>query len=334
MLGPLSDRVGRRPVLIGGLLVFILASALCTLAPSIGVLIAARTFQGMGGCAGIVIGRAIIRDRFERRQAASMLGYVTMGFAIAPMLGPTIGGILNDLFGWRAIFGLQTGLGLLITAVAFFALPETRAARDPLNAGPSFFRSLLALIRVPAFWAYALTVAFGTSVFFSFLGGTPFVAAEILGMTGTEFGLYFVLVPGGFIIGNFLTARYAERIGLYRMIVTGSVIALFAVSCMTIAFLLGWYHPLSLFVPMYGIGFANGLTFANAIAGAVSVRPDLAGTASGLTGSLQVGFGAIATVVVGALLGAVHSVFPLMICMLILASAAVAAALSTKRVAV
>jgi MFS transporter, DHA1 family, multidrug resistance protein len=331
MLGTLSDRFGRRPVLIGGLILFIIASAICTVAESIEMLIGARILQGGGGCVGIVLGRAVIRDRYDRNRAASMLGYVTMGFAIAPMVGPVIGGLLNDNVGWRSIFALQTGLGIIVAVTSYLFLPETRDPAKTAGDRPTPRHSFATLARIPAFWAYALTCAFGTSVFFSFLGGTPFVAIDMLGMTGTEYGLYFVLVPGGFLIGNFLTARYSQRIGIYFMIVAGSLVTLFAVVGMAAVFAAGWYHPLALFVPMYAIGFANGLTLANALAGAVSVRPDLAGAASGLAGSMQIGFGAVATVVIGALLATTHSVLPLTICMALLAAGGVAAAVWTKR---
>ena len=159
----------------------------------------------------------MIRDRYGRESAASMLGYVTMGFAMAPMVGPVIGGVLNDTFGWRSIFALQTGLGAAVAIACVLFLPETNPlAERRAEARPGWRHSFSTLGRIPAFWAYALTCAFGTSVFFAFLGGTPFVAVDMLGMTGTEYGLYFVLVPGGFLIGNFLTARYARRTGLYR----------------------------------------------------------------------------------------------------------------------
>jgi len=330
-LGSLSDRFGRRPILIGGLILFIIASAICTVAESIEMLIGARILQGGGGCVGIVLGRAVIRDRYDRDRAASMLGYVTMGFAMAPMVGPVIGGLLNDNVGWRSIFALQTALGIIVAVTSYLFLPETHDAAKTAGDRPTLRHSFATLARIPAFWAYSLTCAFGTSVFFSFLGGTPFVATDMLGMTGTEYGLYFILVPGGFLIGNFLTARYSQRIGLYFMIVAGSLVALFAVLGMAAVFAAGWYHPLALFVPMYAIGFANGLTLANALAGAVSVRPDLAGAASGLAGSMQIGFGAVATVVIGALLAATHSVLPLTICMALLAAGGVAAAVWTKR---
>ena len=331
VLGPLSDRFGRRPVLIGGLAVFVVASLACTLAPSIGVLIGSRVLQGFGGCAGIVLGRAIVRDCYERDQAASMLGYVTMGFAVAPMVGPAIGGILDDLVGWRSIFGLLTGLGVIVFVATILVLPETRRPQVAAVDRPGFETVLTTLVRIPGFWAYALTLAFETAVFFSFLGGTPFVASDMLGMSGTEYGLYFVFVPGGFILGNFVTARFVGRLGIYAMIVTGCAIALVAVVAMGVMFGLGWSHPLALFLPMYCIGFANGLTLANAIAGAVSIRPEFAGTAAGLAGSLQVGAGAVATVIIGALLGAVHSVFALVVCMMAFAVAGLVASVWTRR---
>lgn len=330
VLGPLSDRFGRRPVLIGGLLVFIVASFACTTAQSIEMLVVARVVQGAGGCAGIVLGRAIIRDRYDREEAASMLGYVMMGFAMAPMVGPMIGGLLNDNIGWRAIFGLQTALGVAVAIALVLFLPETHSLASRAEARPTLWRSFATLGRIPSFWAYSLTCAFGTSVFFSFLGGTPFVAVDMLGMTGTEYGLYFMLVPGGFLIGNFLTARFSRRVGVYAMIVAGAIITLLAVLAMAALFAIGWMHPLALFAPMYAIGFANGLTLANALAGAVSVRPQLAGAASGLAGSMQIGFGAIATVLIGALLAATLSVFALTICMAVLAAASLATALWTK----
>jgi len=330
VLGPLSDRFGRRPVLVIGLAIFIVASVICTTAQSIEMLIAGRILQGCGGCVGIVLGRAIIRDRYDRDQAAAMIGYVTMGFAIAPMLGPVIGGVMNDLFGWRSIFGFLTLSGALIVVVALLFLPETLRPETPGVVRPGFLKSLGILSRLPAFWAYALTCAAGTAVFFAFLGGTPFVAIDMLGMTGTEYGLYFVLVPGGFMLGNFLTGRFSRRFGIPAMVIAGSIAMFLAVVAMFFLFLAGWYHPLALFLPMYLIGFGNGLTLANALAGAVSVRPDLAGAASGFAGALQIGFGGIATVVIGALLSATHSVFPLILCMGALSLLGIAAAIWTR----
>lgn len=330
VLGPLSDRYGRRPILLGGLAVFVAASAACALAESVGLLVLARIIQGAGGCVGIVLGRAIIRDRFERDEAASMIGYVTMGFALAPMVAPIIGGVLNDNAGWQSIFLFQAGLGVIVAFAAYLLLPETHEPARRAEERPTLLKSFLILSRIPAFWAYTLTCAFSTAIFFSFLGGTPFVASDLLGLTGTEYGLYFMPMPGGFVIGNFLTARYSRRLGVETMLLIGTAIALVAVLAMAAAFLAGWYHPLSLFLPMYAVGFANGLTIANALAGAVSVRPDLAGAASGIAGSLQIGFGATATVIIGAVLAATQSVFPLAIGMAAFALCGLGAAAWTR----
>ncbi len=326
VIGPLSDRFGRRPILIGGLAIFVFASLACALATSIGWLVFARVIQGAGGCAGIVLSRAIVRDRYDRDRAASALGYVTMGFAVAPMVGPMLGGLLNDNIGWNSIFATQAVLGVLALLASIFALPETRRQLNEGEARPRFLTSVATLIRIPAFWAYAMTLSFGVAVFFSFLGGTPVIASELLGMSGTEFGFYFVMVPAGFLVGNFLTARYSRRLGVAFMMITGTLIAVTGVVAMGIAFALGLYHPLSLFLPMCSLGLANGLTFSNAIAGAVSLRPEYAGAASGLAGSLQVGGGAVASVLIGVLLGFAHSVFTLIALMLVLALASLAMA--------
>jgi DHA1 family bicyclomycin/chloramphenicol resistance-like MFS transporter len=330
LIGPLSDRFGRRPLLVGGLAVFVLASLGCALASSIGGLIAARILQGAGGCAGIVLARAIVRDLYERDRAASMLGYLTMGFAIAPMFSPTIGGLLSDRIGWQSIFAVQSAFGGLALLASAFIVPETRKLLSGTETRPGYISSIGTLARIPAFWGYALNLSFGVGVFFLFLGGTPVIASELLGLSGTEFGLYFAFAPAGFMIGNFLTARFSHRVGISFMTICGSAVAVAAVAGMGIAFGLGWYHPLSLFVPMYFIGFANGLTFTNAIAGAVSLRPEYAGAASGLTGFMQTTGGALASVIIGLLLSINHSVFVLVGCMAVFALASFSAAIWTR----
>jgi DHA1 family bicyclomycin/chloramphenicol resistance-like MFS transporter len=331
VIGPLSDRFGRRPILIGGLGVFALASLVCTLAPNVGILILGRIAQGAGGCAGMVLGRAIVRDRYERDQAASMLGYVSMAFAIAPMVGPALGGLFNDFLGWRSMFAFQVTLAIVSIVMIVLVVPETRRKLADHETKPRFTSSVAALVRIPAFWGYALTLAFGVAVFFTFLGGSPIIASELLGMSGTEYGLYFACAPIGYMTGNFFTGRFAARVGLTRMMISGTVVAVLGVALMGVLFALGHYHPLSLFVPMFFTGFANGLSFANGIAGAVSLRPQYAGTASGLAGSLQVTGGAIASVLIGVLMGVMHSVFTLIGTMMVFALLSLGAALWAHR---
>ncbi|MBA4610162.1 multidrug effflux MFS transporter [Stappia taiwanensis] len=317
-IGPLSDRYGRRPVLLWGLAIFVVGSVICAVAPSIEVLLTGRMLQATGGCAGIVLGRAIVRDLYDRSQAASMIGYVTMGLAVAPMIGPAIGGVVDQSFGWRSSSYLMVVLGLLVLVAAWFDLHETNHNRVSGGGVAGLVRSYGALSRSGLFWAYALTSAFTSAVFFGFLGGAPFVAADLLGMSPAVYGLYFILVAGGYVFGNWISGRYSGSIGMVRMIGAGNVVLVLAVSIIAFLFALGLVHPLSLFGPMFVVGVGNGMCLPNAIAGAVSVRPDLAGAASGLTGSLQIGAGAIASALAGWFLSGIlwpGTIWPLVLVM-------------------
>ncbi|MAA99887.1 MAG: MFS transporter permease [Stappia sp.] len=304
-IGPLSDRHGRRPVLVWGLGIFVIGSLVCALADTISVMIAGRVLQAVGGCAGIVLGRAIVRDLYDRSQAASMIGYVTMGLAVAPMIGPAIGGLLHEQFGWRTNSWLMLVAGLAVFAWAYFELHETNHARVREGGLRGLARTYAVLLRSPLFLAYATTAAFTSGVFFTFLGGAPFVSVKLLDMTPSEYGFYFMMVAGGYIVGNWLSGRFSARVGLGRMINAGNVTVVIAVGAIAASFGLGYIHPLSLFLPMFLVGIGNGMTLPNAIAGAVSVRPDLAGAASGFSGSLQIGAGAVASALCGWLLSGV-----------------------------
>jgi DHA1 family bicyclomycin/chloramphenicol resistance-like MFS transporter len=322
--GPLSDRFGRRPVLLAGMLLYIVASLVCLFAPNVWIVILGRVLQGIGAAAGFALGRAIVRDLYEREKAASMLGYITMGFSLAPMVAPLIGGILTDHLGWRLIFLFLTVVGFILLFITWAALPETRRPIPEGEKRTGFLASFAILATIPAFWAYALTTGFMTAVFFAFLGGTPYVAMTLFGMSGTEYGIWFVFIPIGFFIGNFFTARLTMRVGSGRLMRIGNLISLTASLSALVLLASGWRHPLALFAPIYLIGLANGLSSNNSIAGAVSVRPHLAGAASGIAGSFQIGFGTIATVIIGYLLTHTSSPMPIPILMTALALSAVA----------
>jgi DHA1 family bicyclomycin/chloramphenicol resistance-like MFS transporter len=299
VVGPLSDMIGRRPTLLWGLAIYVVATVACALAPTIEMLVAARVVQALGGCAGLVLARAIIRDMHETSAAASMIGYVTMGMAVGPMITPPIGGVIADAASWRLIFWLLAALGAAAVVLTLTRLVETR---PPEHSGPVLKRwasELAALLRIGDFWLFASTLAALCIAFFSFIAGGIFVATEVYGLTASQYGLFFVMNVVGYVLGSFLTGRFSGRIGIGPMIVGGNAMALCAVAAAVALTLGGPSHPLHLFGPMFFLGIGNGLALPNCVAGAVSVRPQLAGSASGLAGAFQIGAGAIASLMVG-----------------------------------
>ncbi|MDX6750876.1 multidrug effflux MFS transporter [Geminicoccaceae bacterium 1502E] len=284
--GPLSDRFGRRPVILAGLAVYTAGTVLCFVSPNIWLLVIGRTVQAVGAAAGFVLARAIVRDLFGRERSAQMIAYLTMAMVVVPMVSPAVGGMMIETVGWRSIFVAGLAAGLLVTAGVLASLPETRSAAAR-SAGPGTLAAFGQLMAVPAFRGYALNAAFGMSVFFSFLAGAPFVVMNVFGLSAGEYGLLFIMVSAAFMVGNLITARLSARLGLDRLAVTGSCIALgFAASSALAMWGLGW-SALALFVPMAGIAFGQGISMPNVQAGAVSVDPQLAGAASGLSGFTQ-----------------------------------------------
>jgi MFS transporter, DHA1 family, multidrug resistance protein len=297
--GGVSDRFGRRPVMIVGLAVFLIGGLICAFAWSLPMLILGRAIQGAGGCAGMVLGRAILRDLYDRDRAASLLGYVTMSMVIAPMIGPALGGLFEETLGWRAGALFTVVTGAVVLALVVMRLPETHLDRSSTAGFTTLLRSFSILIHTPVFLFYTAVMAFTSGTFFAFLGGAPHIVIDLMGRGPGEFGLWAMMIAGGYMAGNFVTGRYAVRIGTRRMMQYGVVICLAGAILVLMLSTYGPNVPLSLFAPMMLVTFANGLVMASAVTSSVSVKPQLAGAAAGLGGFLQMMTGATATMLVG-----------------------------------
>ncbi|WP_306143627.1 multidrug effflux MFS transporter [Roseibium sp. MMSF_3412] len=331
--GPLSDQFGRRPVIIAGMALFVSATVWCLFAPSIEWLIAARVVQAAGGSAGIVLARAIVRDLYGPAQAASRIGYVTMGMAVMPTIAPALGGVLDQYYGWQGGFVLLLLIGVGVFVTSYLSLPETNLMRSSAGFGRAF-RAYRILMGEPLFWSYALTASFSALTYFAYLGGAPFIAAQLLSLSAAEMGLYFMLVAVGYIVGNFLSGKFSERVGLYPMIISGTLLSLLCVALMGGLAYAGVVTATSIFLPMFVLGLGNGICLPSTISGAVSVRPEHAGSASGLVASMQVGWGAAAGTLVAWLFAGsflAGSVWSMILIMMFGAAANLVAALTIKR---
>jgi DHA1 family bicyclomycin/chloramphenicol resistance-like MFS transporter len=265
------------------------------------VLIAARLLQAVGGAAGIVLARAMVRDVFDRETSASVISYITMAFVVAPMVAPALGGYIDVHGGWRVGFWVLAGLGSAVLAAAWFHLPETHVNRSAAGSGMGLISGAARLFALPRFRGYTLVLAFTSSVFFAFLGGAPHIMVDVLGRTPMEYGLWFATVSAGYMAGNFISGRYTKAVGLDRMILAGCVITLLGgIMCFGAA-VTGLLSPATLFLPMSLAALGNGLTIPNGTAGAISVDQRLTGAAAGWSGFAQMACGAAASQLVGSL---------------------------------
>lgn len=299
--GPLSDRFGRRPPLLAGLAIYAVASLMCAFAWSVEALIVGRVLQAVGGCAGMVLVRAIVRDVFERDRAASVIAVVTMAMAVAPAMAPALGGFLETSFGWHSTFLVPAAMGVIVLAAAARRLNETNLMPIPRIDVAGMLRSYGELLGSRAFVGYAGNTAMSVGAFFAFLAGGPYVVIEILHQHPSEYGLYFVLISGGYMLGNFAASRLSQRLGVDRMITVGVAVSTLGGVASVGSLLLGVVTTATVFAPMMVVAIGNGISQPNGIAGAISVNPRTAGAASGLMGFGQMTCGAVFTIIVGVL---------------------------------
>ena len=320
VIGPISDKMGRRPIIMWGLIGFCCATIGCIYAPSIGWFLFFRMAQATVVTA-MVLSRAVVRDCVPQDQAASMIGYVTMGMAVVPMIGPAFGGVLDQAFGWQANFWLLLLLGLGLYWLTWADLGET--ARVSGLSLKEQFKQYPELLTSPRFWGYAMASGLASGAFFAYLGGAPFVGTEVFGMTPAKLGFFFGAPAIGYFAGNFISGRFSARVGVNRMVFVGSLINATGIGLSMLVFGLGYGTQWSFFGFMTFVGLGNGMVIPNATAGMLSVRPHLAGTASGLGGAIMLGGGAGLSALAGVLLVPGSGPWPLLWLMFVTSIAAI-----------
>lgn len=290
--GALSDRFGRKPIALVALAIFAMASIGCSLADDIRTFLLCRLFQATV-IAGYAVSLAAIRDTSSASVAASRIGYVSSAWAVAPMIGPAFGGMLDSHFGWRASFVVFAFLGVGGLYLVAFHLCETNNHRS--NSIALQFKGYGELLGSARFCAYALCMAFSIGTLYVFIGGAPLVAARLGGTSTTMLGLYMGMVPAGFIIGSYVVGHAGSRRPATALILAGRICTCSGLLVGLGLVVCGVTHPLAFFGPCVTVGLGNGLTMPAANARVLSVRSGLAGTASGLAAALTViGAGVIA----------------------------------------
>ena len=293
IMGPLSDRYGRRPVMLGGLALMVVATIGGIFAATLPQLIVARFLQALGGASGMVISRAIIRDLYSRDRIASMISLVIAVMMIAQMLSPLAGGLLEISLGWRSIFYALTALSIVTFAGVALALPETRRI-DDRKANGSFTDGARGLLSSRAFIGYVLCQVLASSIIFTFAGAGPYVVVNQMGRSSAEYGAWFATSGFAYLVGNLCCVRFAPRHSLEKLIWFGLVMQLAGSFLNLLWGVIGLNQvPSWLFITHMIIMFGNAFTMSNSAAGALSIRPHVAGTASGMMGFLQMGFGSL-----------------------------------------
>lgn len=312
VIGPISDRIGRRPVILAALAAYLVASIGCVLADDTATLLAFRMAQAVI-VAGSVISNASVRDRFGAREAAGKLGAISAAMAVAPMLGPMLGGFLDSAAGWRAVFAVYTALGAVALVMVWVDLGETRRPGLP----PPRLSDYAALLASGRYWAWMACYGLSLGGFYVFITGVPYVAHAMWTLSPALVGIGVGSITGGYMLGAAVTARMAPRWGIAPLILAGRLVPALAMLA-GLALTLVFTHPLALFGMTILVGFGNGLTLPSTNAAALSVRPDLAGTAAGLTGAITVSVGAGLTYVTALVVE--HSPTPATLMTLILAA--------------
>lgn len=287
VIGPLSDRHGRRGVLIWSLVLYATASGVCAFAPTVGLLIAARLVQSAGACAALVIGRAVVRDTHSAAKTAQAFGYISTAMVVVPIASPIVGGQIDVWTGWQGNFVLMGLMGAAALAVLLIWLPETNEKRDPHAARVDrLLRNYVALMAERRYRAFMLVSGFTFATIFTYSSSAPIVLIDLLGVSPTHYG-YLVGAPiAMFGVSAFISARLTLRLGAIRLIEWGALITAASGLAMA-AFAFTGITVWGVIVAAVLVNFGAGFIIPNAQAAAIAPYPHMAGTASALTGAVQ-----------------------------------------------
>lgn len=296
--GPLSDRFGRRPMLITSLALYCTGLVLAIPAPNVGFLVAARVLQALGACGSLVIGRAMVRDVSTSDDAARKIAILTMAMTLTPAVAPAIGGVVSEVLGWRAVFAVLAALVAGLLALVVATLPETNRHKVALPGIGAVAVGYLRLLQRPLFRAYLVAGACGGTSLYAFLAVAPFLLVDRLGRSPSEVGFDCLVVTLGMVAGAVLASRLAGRVAIPRVARGGNLVCIVAALILLAIDQAGALSVWTLLAPLVLYGVGVGLLGPNAVAGLMNVDPRSAGSASSLYGFVQMGVGALATIVV------------------------------------
>jgi DHA1 family bicyclomycin/chloramphenicol resistance-like MFS transporter len=295
LYGPISDRFGRRPVVLAGLGLFTVASIATTLAPNAGILIGARIVQSIGGCAGFVLGRAAVRDGAAADKAAGQLALLTLVMALVPAIAPALGGFVTAWYGWRASYVLLALIGGLTLLACLLRLPETRAPAS--RSSGSLLRGYVRLLRSRRFLGYAIGGACSTTAFYGFMSASPFIFEQQLHKPVQEIGLYYLFLMGGVSLGSLGANRLSGHMRAATALRLANTVGLLGAGLFVLADVTGYLSVATIVAPVTLFMVGAGMASPFALAGSVSVNPQAIGAASGMYGFVQMSYGMLCTVV-------------------------------------
>lgn len=308
LYGSVSDRFGRRPTLLCGLAIYVVASLLCAFAPSITMLLLARILQGIGAAGSMVMVRSIVRDLYDRKNAARALAIISTAMVFAPATAPAIGGYLHTHFGWQASFLFLAILGTVLFVYCWARMAETNVVQggDLITSIRTMALGYRVLLRERSFVSYNLNIGFIAAGAFAFFAGVPVVLIDSYGVAPDTFGYMMLLATSGAFCGYGSAIWLTGKLGVNRMIILGTTIGLLGAAVYLALPLMGVFTPVAAIAPIFLFNIGLAMAFPSVMAAGVSVRPDYAGTAAALNGLVQYGTAAIATVVVALLPHTTH----------------------------